>query len=426
MEARFVVLTFIFPLLSGCLSTLPEGPRGAPEAVGLDAAKLVAIHGDIEELVRQKKVAGAVVLVARHGKNAFLDAVGLADVEAGRPMELGTIFRICSMTKPMTSVAAMMLVEDGKISLDDPVSKFLPEWEDVKVAAPAGPVPAERPVTIRHLITHTSGLLYGLSNREPFSRLYQKSGVSDGLVETDGTAIENARKIATVPLAFQPGTRWEYGLSVDVLGAVIEAASGKSLEEFFEERIFRPLEMTDTYFRLPESKRARLAAAYRPVSGGLERLPEGPIVEGTSVYSTTYPLRSDSRFFSGGAGLVSTAADYARFCQMLLSGGEFRGRRLLRKETIAEMTRPQNGDLQLSTRNHGDAFGYGFGVVTEKAKDEGLGSPGTYSWGGFYFTYFWVDPKEDLIVVSMAQLQPWGEQIHWAELRKRVYGALKD
>ncbi len=420
------------------LSSCASPRRAIPEEVGLSSEKLKAVHSLLEESTRKDVVAGAVALVARHGEIAFLEAVGSQDRAANVPMSPDSIFRVCSMTKPVTSVAAMILVEEGKLRLEDPVSKYIPEFKEAKVAKPAAPaaavapetytlVPAGREVTLFHLLTHTSGLIYTFGGLEPLSSLYRKAGVSDGLVETDSTNEDNARRLAAQPLLFQPGSSWGYGLSTDVLGRVVEVASGMTLEEFFEARIFGPLGMKDTHFRVPPEKLPRLATVYRPAADDkLERQPDGPLPLGASQYSSTYPYTGPGKLFSGGAGLVSTVPDYFRFCLMLRNHGELNGVRILEKETVAKMTSDQIRPLEPIFKSHGDGFGLGFGVVTEAGKDAGYGSPGTFSWGGFYYTYFWVDPKKDLIGIVMSQLYPWGKRTLWDDFRRSVYAACLD
>ena len=277
---------------------------------------------------------------------------GPRDAEAGLPVDEATIYRIASMTKPVTSVAVMMLLEEGKLGLDDPVSRYLPEFRAPTVLC-AGPrrrrgaatVPARREITIRDLLTHTSGLSYRFLDRPGLGRLYAASGVSDGLSETPGTVADNVGRLARLPLLHQPGTAWEYGLSTDVLGRVVEVASGRTLDEFFRERIFGPLRMEDTSFVVPEAKRHRLAALYTPgPDKAIRRVGPGPVEAGALVYSATYPTRDGSTYFSGGAGLCSTIGDYARFLQMLLNRGELDGVRLLKPETVELMTaQPDRG-----------------------------------------------------------------------------------
>jgi CubicO group peptidase (beta-lactamase class C family) len=419
---------------SGCHG--PGIPRGEPAELGLAPERLAEIRAKVARLVDDKHLAGAVTLIARRGKVAWFDTVGFRDVEERAPMEEDTIFRICSMSKPVTSVAVMMLVEEGKIALDDPASKYVPEFAEPRVArqrsdATAGfeVVPAGSEITIRQLLTHTSGLVYGLFGLEYFSDAYRDAGISDGIVETDGTIGDNVRKIAKVPLAAEPGSAWIYGLSTDVLGHIVEVASGQTLEDFLETRIFTPLGMVDTGFRVRGGDADRLARVYQPRAENdaeIVPLPNGTIRRGAAVYSATYPL-TNGGYFSGGAGLVSTATDYARFLLMLRNGGELDGARILRPETVAQMTTHQCGELRPAFASHGDGFGFGFGVVTDAAPaDAGLGGVGTYSWGGFYYTYFWVDPKNDVIGLFLSQLQPWGKLDAWNDFRKGVYAALAE
>jgi CubicO group peptidase (beta-lactamase class C family) len=349
-------------------------------------------------------------------------------------MTTQAIFRIASMTKPITSVAVMMLAEQGKLDLSAPVSHFLPEFKFMKVAmarpkvgakaastdagkprekATAGTegdfeiVPAYRPITVRDLLNHTSGLCYRFRNLPYVGRLYADAGICDGISPCDCTLAENVRRLAGLPLAHQPGTAWEYGLSTDVLGRLVEVVSGKTLAAFFQEKILSPLKMNDTHFVLPESKRGRLAAVYEPDSrGSIVRTGEGPTIKGALIYSASLPYAGTKDYFSGGAGLVSTASDYARFLQMLLNRGEIDGTRLLRPETVDAMTRDQTGGLSLWIPAHGLGFGYGFGVTTKPDGGVKNDPVGTFGWGGIYYTDFWVDPSHGLIGIMMTQIYP--------------------
>jgi CubicO group peptidase (beta-lactamase class C family) len=401
-------------------------PQADPQAAGLTRDgidKLSVLIGDATE---KKQVAGAVALVMRHGKLGYLNAAGWQDVEVKTPMAPDSLFRIASMTKPITTVAAMMLVEEDKLRLDDPVSKYLPEFKGQKVLAPGrSPVPAEREITFRDLLTHTSGVTYRFRGGD-LGGLYAKAGITDGLSPSEGTIAENVKRIAAEPLLFQPGTAWEYGLNTDVLGRVIEVASGKDLGTFFRERVFKPLKMSDTAFFPPNEELPRLAALYTVAEDtrSLKRVGDEPVTAGALVYSAGYPYKGSRAYFSGGAGLVSTAADYGRFLQMLLNGGEYAGKRLLKAETIKEMTKNQIGDRKMWITEHGDRFGYGFGVVTERG--QGPASVGTYSWGGIFNTYFFVDPRKEVVAVLMTQLYPSSHLTLRPDFQKRVYEALTD
>jgi CubicO group peptidase (beta-lactamase class C family) len=380
-----------------------------PEEVGLASERLARIDAVMEEHIARRQIAGTVALVARRGSIAHLKAYGMRDVEAKRPMRTDTLFRIASMTKPVTSFAVMILYEEGKFLLGDPVSRYLPEFAQMTVLPPqdsaeAGPQPARGPITIRHLLTHTSGLTYHWNKR--LGGALKEAGVPHGLLEEEGTLREKMKILARLPLVNHPGERYEYGLSTDVLGALVEAVSGMTLEEFFRRRIFEPLGMEDTQFFLPEDQVQRLAVVYqREQDGPIRRAPEGPIPdEAGIVYSVTYPYRGPKRYFSGGAGLVSTAEDYARFAQMLLNGGELDGVRLLSPKTVELMTANHVGAVEASL-----GFGLGFGIIRDERDLKELASIGRYGWGGFFYTDFFVDPQEELVGVFLAQLHPSGD-----------------
>jgi CubicO group peptidase (beta-lactamase class C family) len=427
---HLIVLLAVF---LGHAAARAEGPpKPSPEAAGLAPARLERIDALIRAAVERRQIAGGVALLARHGKLGYLQAIGRQDVEAKKPMAADTLFRIASMTKPVTSVAVMMLVEDGKVRLDDPVSKFIPEFKEMKVLVPgkAGAgntlVSAEREITIHHLLTHTSGLTYRFWGQKPWCDLYRQGGVSDGIVHLEGTIGDNIRRLAKQPLMFQPGSAWMYGLSTDVLGRVVEVASGRDLATFFRERLFKPLKMEDTFFFVPEAKKPRLSAVYMPGEGGkLVRVGEGPVTIGELVFSATYPLEKDGKYYSGGAGLVSTAGDYARFLQMQLGGGELDGARILKAETVRQMTSNQIGKLVSIIGDHGDGFGYGFGVVTPAGKGD-VASVGSFSWGGIFYTYFWVDPQKQLIGILMTQVYPNDKLSLRSDFKKRAYESLAD
>jgi len=402
-----------------------ELPAAKPEAVGLSSERLERIATAIQRNIDNKRIAGAVTLVVRHGKVAWFKAQGMADREAGKPMPPDEMFRICSMTKAITSVAAMMLYEEGKFLLDEPVSKYLPEFKDMKVLVKPVKgepytIPATKEITIRDLMRHTSGMTYNWN--EDLGPLYEKAGVASGLLQYNGTIGDSTRRIAALPLLFNPGEKWEYSLSIDVLGRLIEVVSGKPLDEFLSTRIFEPLGMKDTYFYPPDNKVDRLATAYTyyPESG-LNRFPETPIREGSFVYSADYPSRGPKTLFSGGAGLVSTAMDYARFCQMMLDDGKFGNTRLVSRKSVELMTHDQLGKISAD-----QAFGIGFGIEGVKAPLEELGTPGAYAWGGFFYTAFSIDPKEQMIVVFMAQLHPTGGLELDRQVHVLAYQAIND
>jgi CubicO group peptidase (beta-lactamase class C family) len=400
-------------------------PTAKPESVGLSSERLERITTAVQNDINGKRIAGAVTLVVRHGKVAWFKAQGMADRESGKAMPTDAMFRICSMTKPITTLAAMMLYEEGKFMLEDPVSKYLPEFKDMKVLVKpakgdAYTIPASKEITVRDLMRHTSGLTYNWN--EDLGSMYEKANVASGLLQYDGTIADNAKSLASVPLLFNPGEKWEYSLGVDVLGRLIEVWSGKPLDEFFRTRIFEPLGMKDSYFFVPENKESRLATAYTYYPDkGLNRFPDTPIREATFVYSADYPTKGPKKLFSGGAGLVSTAMDYARFCQMMLDEGKFGNTRLLSRKTVEMMTHDQLGKISPD-----QGFGLGFGIEGVKEPLSELGSVGAYAWGGFFYTTFSIDPKEQMIVVFMAQLHPTGELELDRQVHVLAYQAIND
>jgi CubicO group peptidase (beta-lactamase class C family) len=395
-------------LLAGWAAPAQDLSPASPESVGLSTERLGRIGAAVQQSIDQKRIAGAVTLVARRGHIAWFKAQGMLDREAGKPMEPDSLFRICSMSKPITTLAAMMLYEEGRFLLDDPVSKYIPEFKNPKVLVkPASgqpyTIPASREITIRNLMTHTSGLTYHWNG--DLGQMYKDGNVAHGLLAYDGTIGDSVKHLAALPLLFNPGDRFEYSLGVDTLGYLVEVLSGKPLDEFFRTRIFEPVGMPDTYFYPPEDKVKRLAGAYTWYpEKGLSRFPDAPISEGAFTYSADYPYRGPKKLFAGGAGLCSTAMDYARFCQMMLNGGKAGGARLISRKTVELMTSDQLGKI-----GPDQGFGLGFGVDGVKAPLQELGSPGEYNWGGFFYTAFVVDPREQMITIFMAQLHPTGD-----------------
>jgi CubicO group peptidase (beta-lactamase class C family) len=376
------------------------------------------------------RLPGALTLVARRGEVAHVSALGLADVERRTPLREDTIFRIYSMTKPLTSVAFMMLVEEGRVALDDPVERFIPAWRDLGVFVAGQPGAwvtrrPDRPMQIVDLLRHTSGLTYGFQYRSTVDRAYRKSGIGEmgGKLSLEGMI----DKLAGAPLEFSPGEAWNYSVSTDVLGYLIQVISGQPYPDFLRARLIEPLGMVDTDFHVPAEKAHRLAACYNRARGDRLELQDDPE---TSAYL------APPAFYSGGGGLVSTAADYLKFCQMLLGGGAAGGVRYLSRKTLAFMTLnhlPGGRDLTELSRsmfseatNAGIGFGLGFAVNTDLAKNLIAGSVGEYYWGGAASTAFWVDPSEDLTVVFMTQLMPSSSYPVRRELRTLVYAAIDD
>lgn len=402
-----------------------EMPIVKPESTGMSSERLERISTAIQGSIDGKRIAGAVTLVARHGQVVWFKAQGMMDREAGKPMRPDTIFRICSMTKPITSLAVMMLYEEGHFLLEDPISKYLPEFNNPRVlvkptSGASYSIPATREITIRDLLRHTSGLTYNWNDE--LGQEYNQANVAHGMLPYDGTISDNVKRLAGIPLLFNPGDRWEYSLGVDVLGRLVEVISGKHLDEFFRTRIFEPLRMKDTYFYLPDNKLERLVTMYTYYTEkGLNRFPDTPIAEGTFTFSADYPYRGPKKLFSGGAGLVSTASDYARFCQMMLDNGKVGKKRFLSRKSVELMTQDQLGKID---NDYG--FGLGFSVDGAKAPLSELGSPGEYSWGGVFYTAFSIDPKEQMIVIFMAQLYPTGDLSLSRQVHALAYQAIDD
>jgi len=405
-----------------------EGRAGTVAQAGFDADRLDRLHAAMKGFVDRKEAGGIVTLIAREGKTVDVYATGFQDVEKNVPMKADSIFRIASMTKPVTSVAIMMLFEEGKLFLTDPVSKFIPAFKSTMVmeggGAEAKAVPARRAITIRDLLAHKGGITYGFLAAGAVGASYRKDGVTDGLTTTTMTLEENINKLAAQPLASHPGERFNYSLSTDVLSRVVEVVSGQPFNVFVRDRILKPLQMNDTDFIVPEAKWPRFVTVYSPDGKGGIRPMTDPESFGNTHMSPWALYKQGRTYFSGGAGLASTAADYARFANMLLNGGVLDGTRLLGPKTIELMTRSHTSELAppLQLLGLGANFGLGFRVVTDLAQTQTLGSDGMYGWSGIYGTNFWVDPKEKLVAVMMVQKYP-GPTVA-ATFQPMVYQAL--
>jgi len=415
--ALFLAGSFVAPLALAAQS-LVSSPA---DLEGMSAQRLDRLSVALEQYVEEGSLAGAVTLVARNGRILFLQAVGHRDREAGDVMEVDDIFRIASQTKAIVSVAAMILQEEGKLLLSDAVADYLPEFGEMTVAVEREGggydlVPANRQITIRDLLTHTSGLAYGSGIA---ADRWEAAGMQGWyFAERDEEIASAVQRIASLPLDAHPGERWIYGYSTDVLGAVVERASGQPLDRFLSARILEPLGMTDTHFYLPPEKRARLVTVYSSDEEGLSRTPDccGMVSQGAYAEG---PRRS----FSGGAGLLSTAEDYARFLQMLLNGGELDGVRILSRKTVELMTTDHLGGLDFRP---GQGFGLGFSVVEDLGERGQPGSVGEFGWGGAYHSTYWVDPQERLVVVYLTQLLPAGSIDDHGKLRALIYQAIID
>lgn len=406
---------FFLMLVLGLYLAIPavgqSAPTTAPEVVGLSSARLERLTAAMQGYVDDGKLAGTLAMVARRGQVVYFEDYGLMDREAEKPMQHDTIVRIYSMTKPIVSVALMMLYEEGRFHLDDRAAKYIPEFQNLQVyeAGDDGPtyVAPNREMTVRDLLTHTSGLTYGFFSTTHVDTLYREAGIFNG-----PTLADMVQTLSEIPLLNHPGEQWHYSVATDVVGYLVEVLSGQPLDAFLDERIFQPLGMVDTGFYVPAGKIDRFAVNYQVSPTGLQ-LADAP---------ATSSFAAPSTFFSGGGGLVSTASDYMRFAQMMLNGGELDGARLLSRKTV-----------ELMTMNHIDeefAPGYGFGlgvrVMVDLAHGQQIGSEGEYGWAGAANTYFFIDPEEELIGIFLTQLFPFGFYPSADDFKTAVYQAIVD
>ena len=421
-----ILLTAFSPSLAGDRNVKARIPKtglpvAKPAAVGMSAERLKKITPAMRKFVIDQKIAGAVAIVARKGKVVYFESVGKRDIKADAAMTKDTIFRFYSMSKPITSVGVMLLVDAGKLKLDDPVSKHLPEFKSLPVFVKDGtdgPVtaPQKREMTVRDLLRHTSGLTYGIFGNSSVDKLYRKAG----LLSEQHDLASFSKALSKIPLQYQPGTKWLYSISVDLQGRLIEAKSGMTFGKFLQAKIFKPLKMRDTAFYVPKGKLGRFATNYGPDQKGGLRVVDHP---STSKY------RRAPKFESGGGGLVSTAADYIRFCQMLLNGGELDGVRILKPETVKQMTRNQLPKAAYPIgfgliKRQGVGFGLGFSVVAEKIKLAPYVPVGEYGWGGAASTHFWISPKDQTAVVVLTQHMPFNMRLENA-VKPLVYRAIE-
>ncbi len=390
-------------LAGSCAVAPPESPSS-----GLDPERLARLDAALEDYVESGALPGAVALVAQRGDTAYLKAFGYRDKEAADPLETDDIFRIASQTKAIVSVAILILQEEGRLLISDPVGRHLPEYLETTVASPNPDgtyevVPARQPITIRHLLTHTAGITYGAGTA---AREWAEADITGWyFAHREEPIRETVRRMASLPFDAHPGERWVYGYASDVLGAVVEVVSGTALDDFLRTRIFEPLGMADTHFYLPPEKSDRLTVVYSAGEGGFTRAPDPGGMVGQGAY-----VDGPRTSFSGGAGLLSTVSDYARFLQMLLNGGKLGEVRILSLETVELMT--------VDHAQTGIGFGLGFPDV------EDGGSEGAYGWGGAYHSVYWVDPEQELVAVYLAQLIPAGNLDDHAKFRALVYQAI--
>lgn len=408
---------FLLFLTSHCAAIAQELPVVAPEQVGMSSEKLALVDLAMQESIDDKKIPGGIVIIARHGKIVHFKAYGKMDLEADKPMKTDSILRFYSMTKAITTTAAMMLVDEGKLSVEDPVSKYLPEIEKVSIGDGDEIRPAERTMTVADLMLHTAGYSYGGSGVAAHDKAYAELNMLDTAASLEAMQA----KLSKLPLAFEPGTDWHYGISIDVLGRVVEVASGQTLDEFFKQRIFEPLEMPDTDFYVPADKVNRFAANYRPDGNGNLTVIDAPS-------ESRYLIKP--AFYGGGGGLVSTARDYMRFLVMIANGGELNGKRLLKPETVQRMiTNHLSSDIGWikfgQQVREGVGFGYGFNVRDKMSEWDPQGRVGEYGWGGAASTHYWVSPKDDLAVITLEQIMPYSFMTEF-KLKGLIYDAIVD
>ena len=406
--------------------TLPawavELKRVAPETVGMSSARLDRLGKAFQTYVEDEALPGSTILILRQGKVAYFESFGFRDIEGKSPLGTDSIFRIASQSKAVVSVGVMILQEEGRLLINDPVGKYLPEFEETTVAEPSEDgyevVPSKRPITIRDLLTHTAGIGYGGG---PAKEAWERAGITGWyFADRDEGIRETISRLASLPFDAHPGERYVYGYNTDILGALIEVVSGKSLDQFLADRIFQPLGMKDTHFYLPREKVDRLATVYSSrEGGGLERAPNPGHMIGQGAY-VTGPRKS----FSGGAGLLSTASDYGRFLQMMLNDGRLGTARILSSASVSLMTVDHIGEIEFG--GSGVGFGLGFSVLKDLGARGTPGAVGEYGWGGAYHSTYWVDPQNDLVVVYFTQLIPAIGVDDHGKLRTLVYQALID
>jgi CubicO group peptidase (beta-lactamase class C family) len=438
MRLRSLLMAGLCTLaLSGCVVSVSETEHGAGFAPlghgplandaphGISQTRLQVLDATMRKYIDDGKLAGAVLMIHQDGREVFHGAYGWRDREAGDRMAEDDIFRIASQTKALTSTAIMMLMEEGKLVIDDPLGKFLPEWSSTTVAVANTKggydvVPAKRPITIRDLLSHTAGISYGTG---PGEKAWKDAGVYGWYFADKSVPVADVvAKMPKLPMAAQPGEQWVYGYNTDILGVVVEKLSGQSLDVFLKERLIDPLGMVDTAFCLPPAKLDRLAVVYSAKNGKAERAPSPGGLEGVSHVGQGSYATGPCKAFAGGAGLLSTAHDYSRFLEMLRQGGVADGKRYLSRKTVELMT---NDTLVSATYQPGQGFGLGFRVMLDPSKAGQPGSPGDYGWGGAYHSTYWVDPKEGLTVVYMTQIIPAGGLEDQSKIRSLIYSALE-
>lgn len=424
-------IAFLFAGLFALVTTLPAQALlkpGLPKQNHFSPERLKRIDQLMQQYVDSNWIAGAIALVAKDGNIVYHKAIGFDDREKNKPLQKDAIWRIASQTKAITSVGVMILYEEGKFLLDDPISKYIPEFRKPvvldqfnKTDTTYTTIPAKKEISIRELLTHTSGIGYAQIGSETMNAIYAKAGVVGGIGLKGGLLADNIKKLGGLPLVHQPGERFTYGLNTDVLGYLIEVLSGMSLDQFFRKRIFEPLGMQDTYFYIPEAKRGRLAMLHSD-DKNKQAVNTAASINVNGTFYRDYPAQDGGSFYSGGGGLVSTTYDYALFMQMMLNKGSYNGKRLLSRNTVELMTMNQVGDINLGRSSK---FGLGFEVVTAESKPKTVLSPGTFSWGGMFASSYWIDPQEKIVAQFVLQQYPFSHGEIAEKFKVAVYQALE-
>jgi len=404
-----------------------------PETENISSERLKQIDTNIDQWIKEEQLNGATAIILRNGKIVYYKAFGFANKQQNIPMKNDNIFRIASMTKPIISVAAMMLYEEGKFLLTDPVSKFIPEFKGPVVldkynAADTSytTVPAKREITMRDILSHTSGIGYAQIGSGTANAIYYKNKINGGIGTPYSTLKDVIIRLAKLPLFIQPGEEFMYGLNTDVLGYLVEVISGMPLDKYLQQKIFDPLGMKDTYFFLPKEKQARLVPLYTQQGEKTKLRIQDSLISLNGTFSRDFPKTPNGTYFSGGAGLASTAYDYALFGQMLLNGGELNGKRILSPGTIQLMASNQIGDhLMWGDTNKTRRFGLGFGILTEYAERTLMIPAGSYGWDGMFASHFWVDPKNKMVVVFMRNIWPTDHWDYGDRIKPLIYQSLK-
>jgi CubicO group peptidase (beta-lactamase class C family) len=419
-KQSFLLLLMLALLQTGIAQILTADVKPHP---GFDYGRLAQIDAISKQYVDNNWLVGSVILIVKDNQIVYYQGKGLADAASKKPMPADAIFRIMSQTKAITSLGILQLFEQGKLGLDQNISDFIPEFKNPTVVKEYNPadtsyttIPANREITFRDLLTHTSGIDYAAIGSDKMTAIYAKAGIPSGLGTINLSLLSAMKALGTLPLVHQPGEKWTYGLNSDLLGCLIEIISGKSLEAYCNENIFQPLGMNDTYFNVPASKANRLATVYTE-NDQHTIIPWSPTFRNLHP---THPLIQKS-FFSGGAGLSSTAYDYAVFLQMLLNRGSYNGKQIIGRRTAELMISPQLDDKMFGNDN----FGLGFSINSEKSANLNMRSEGTFSWGGYYGTSYWADPKEKLICLIMTQHSPNSHGDYFRKIETVIYGSLK-